>query len=185
MRSKAEAPSIPLQTSNLLFEQLQTGLRKKDQNKVERAIKTARQMGLLPILSDLDWEHPTIMRLYPPDLEEDEDDEEEEEEEEEIEEEQIDGPGGVQLSKVMAMEEELADFFDSVEEQEVEELPDPDSEEFRAVGKVLEKEEFDGFEFEIKEVDATEDDDEDDDDDHPVPPPEGGDSESRQVSQQL
>jgi hypothetical protein len=161
---------------------LQTGLRKKDQNKVERAIKTARQMGLLPILSDLDWEHPTIMRLYPPDLEEDEDDEDEEEEEgeeEEEEEEQIDGPDGVQLSKVMAMEEELADFFDSVEEQEVEELPDPDNDEFRAVGKVLEKEEFDGFEFEIREVDVTEDDDE------LVPPPEGGDSESRQVSQQL
>ena len=130
---------------------------------MERAIKTARQMGLLPVLSDLDWEHPTMMRLYPP-AEEDEEDEnkmrkDDDEEEDDIVEliDELAEEQGEEAVEEYAENEEFGDFVEWLEYKEVAELaelPDPGSEEFKALGRVIDADEIGEDEFEIRDVDG-------------------------------
>lgn len=156
-------PALPFLI--LSFPPPQTGLRKKDQNKVERAIKTARQMGLLPVLSDLDWEHPTMMRLYPP-AEEDEEDEDkrtgdDDEEENDIVEliDELAEEQGEEAVEEYNENEEFGDFVEWLEYKQVAELaelPDPGSEEYQALGRVIDADEIGDEDFEIRDVDGIE-----------------------------
>lgn len=152
---------------------------------MERAIKTARQMGLLPVLSDLDWQHPTIMRLYPPapeaEGEEEESEEPETAEEEEEIEEIVAEKGGEEFVEEFEEDDEFGDFFEWMEEKEVEDLPDPESEEIKALGRLLDANEIGDLEYEIRDVEGATWPTKEDDTDPPTE--EGQSGESIQSSQ--